>query len=93
MSRTRQYADRVNIIKRIKIGNRWPFASVIERNGKLVRDHVLVAGQDEYHPEGHYYLEWYQDGRRPQARRKRLVPRRFAREVIEAQCKVRSYRS
>jgi hypothetical protein len=52
MGRTRQYAGRVNVIKRIKVGDRWPFAAVVEKNGKLVRDHVWLAGKDEHHPEG-----------------------------------------
>lgn len=64
MGRIRKYAGRVNIIKRIKVGDHWPFASVVERKGKLVRDHVLVAGRDEHHPEGRYYLEWYESGKR-----------------------------
>jgi integrase/recombinase XerD len=64
MGRTRQYAGRVNVIKRIKIGACWPFAAVVEKNGKLVRDHVWVAGKDEHHPEGRYYIEWYEAGKR-----------------------------
>jgi hypothetical protein len=40
MARAKQYADRVNIIKRIKPGTKWPFAPVIERNGRIVRNHV-----------------------------------------------------
>jgi NodT family efflux transporter outer membrane factor (OMF) lipoprotein len=63
VGRTRQYEGRANVIKRIKIGDRWPFAPVVEKNGKLVRDHVWVSGRDEHHPEGRYYLEWY-EGRR-----------------------------
>jgi len=77
MGRTRQYAGRVNVIKRIKLGDRWPFAAVVEKNGKLVRDHVWVSGKDEHHPEGRYYLEWYEAGKR----RRQAVPD-FA-EVIE----------
>jgi len=64
MARTRQYADRVNILKMIKLDGKWRFAPVVERNGKIVRDHVLVKGQDERHPEGSYYLEWYEDDKR-----------------------------
>jgi hypothetical protein len=37
-------------------------APVFERNGKIVRDHVWVSGREEHHPEGRYYLEWYQGG-------------------------------
>lgn len=70
MARTSQYSDRVNVIKRIKLGAKWPFAAVVERNGKIVRDHVLVNGRDEHHPEGRYYLEWYEAGKR----RRQSVP-------------------
>ena len=27
-------------------------------------DQVLVRGGNEYHPEGKYYIEWYEHGRR-----------------------------
>ena len=64
MAKAKQYAERVNVIKMVKVNGRWPFAPVVERNGKIVRDHVLVKGCDEHHPEGRYYLEWYEDGRR-----------------------------
>jgi integrase len=78
MGRTRQYAGRVNVIKRIKLGDRWPFAAVVEKNGKLVRDHVWVSGKDEHHPEGRYYLEWYERGKR-----RRQAVSEFA-DVVEA---------
>ena len=71
MARAKQYADRVNIIKRIKLGAKWPFAPIVEHNGRIVRDHVWVAGREEHHPEGRYYLEWYEAGRR----RRKPVPR------------------
>lgn len=64
MARPKQYAERVNVVKYIKSGDAWRFAPVIERNGKIVRDHVLIAGHDELHPEGTYYLEWRIDHRR-----------------------------
>ena len=35
MARAKQYADRVNVIKSIKIAVKWPFAPVVERNGGL----------------------------------------------------------
>jgi hypothetical protein len=35
------------------------FTPVVERKGKIIRDHVLINGKDEHHPEGRYYLEWY----------------------------------
>ena len=71
MARAKQYADRVNVIKRIKRGSKWPFAPGVEVNGRIVRDHVWVAGRDEHHPEGRYYLEWYEAGKR----RRKPVPK------------------
>ena len=32
MARVRQYADRVDVIKMVKVNGRWPFARVVERN-------------------------------------------------------------
>ncbi len=40
MARAKQYADRVNIIKMVKVNGRWPFARVVERNGRIIRDHA-----------------------------------------------------
>ena len=45
-------------------GAGWRFAAVVENRGKVVRDHVLLAGQDEDHAEGTYYIEWYENGKR-----------------------------
>jgi integrase/recombinase XerD len=64
VARTRQYADRVNVIEMVKLGGKWRLVPVVERNGKILRDHVWIKGQDEHHPEGCYYLEWYEDGKR-----------------------------
>jgi integrase len=64
MAKAKLYAERVNVIKMVKVNGKWPFAPVVERNGKIIRDHVWVAGHDEHHPEGRYYLEWYQEGKR-----------------------------
>jgi hypothetical protein len=89
MARARTYADRVNVIKMIKIDGKWPFAPVIERNGKIVRDHVLVNGKDEHHPEGRYYLEWYEAGkkrRQPIERFEEAVPAARA-KFIELQAR------
>lgn len=78
----RQYANRVKVLKYVKVG-RWRFANVVERNGKVVRDHVLISGRDEHHPEGTYYLEWYELQNR---RRRKAVPN-FAELVEEARRK------
>lgn len=64
MARGKTYADRVNIIKMVKIDGKWPFAPIVERKGKIIRDHVLINGREEHHPEGRYYLEWYEEGKR-----------------------------
>lgn len=84
MARARQYADRVNIIKMVKVKGRWPFARIVERNGKIIRDHVWVDGRDEHHPEGRYYLEWYEDGKRrrkPVESYDRLLPAARAKSI------------
>lgn len=74
-----QYAKRVKILKYVKCGESWRFANVVENKGRIVRDHVLIAGQDEHHPEGTYYIEWYEVGNR---RRRKAVPN-FA-DVLDA---------
>ncbi len=58
------YAHRVKILKYVKVGDTWRFDNVVKRGGRTVRDHVLIAGRDEHHPEGSYYLEWYEHGKR-----------------------------
>lgn len=65
------YADRVNLIKKIKTANGWRFAPVVpEANGRL-KDRVRIDGQVEVHPEGAYYIEWRVGGR--QGRRYRTA--------------------
>jgi integrase/recombinase XerD len=54
VARNRQYAERVNVIKMVKVNGKWPFARVVERNGRIIRDRVWVAGHEEHHPEGRY---------------------------------------
>jgi len=58
------YAHRVKILKYVKVGEAWRFANVVKRSGRMVRDHILITGRDEHHPEGSYYLEWYEHGKR-----------------------------
>jgi integrase len=78
-----QYAKRVKVLKYVKVGDGWRFANVVERNGKIVRDHVLISGCDQHHPEGTYYLEWYELGNR--RRRKAVLD--FAELIEEARRK------
>ena len=79
----KQYANRVKILKYVKVGDAWCFANVIERSGRIVRDHVVIAGRDEQHTEGTYYLEWYELDNR---RRRKAVPK-FPELIEEARRK------
>jgi integrase/recombinase XerD len=68
MKKPKSYVNRVNVLKKVRINENWKLAPVVEKQGKIVRDHVLVSGNDEHHSEGQYYLEWYQaDQRRRQS--------------------------
>ena len=58
------YASRVNILKYIKVADKWRFAPAQTSNNKLKMDCVLIDGKPERHPEGTYYIEWYENGRR-----------------------------
>jgi integrase/recombinase XerD len=82
MARSRSYAERVNVLKKVLINGVWKFVPVIERNGKIVRDHVLIAGSDQHHAEGSYYIEWYEGSRR----RKQCVGS-FEKVLDAARCK------
>jgi len=56
--------NRLNILKKVKVGTSWNlYPAVVEPNGKL-RDKVRVHGKVEVHPEGYCYIEWWQDGRK-----------------------------
>jgi integrase/recombinase XerD len=55
----------VNLTKRVqtKKGPRY-CPVVLSPNGRVKPDLVIVNGQPERHPEGAYYLEWRENGRR-----------------------------
>jgi integrase/recombinase XerD len=76
--------SRVNILKKVKVGKNWNlYPAVVEPNGKL-RDKVRVRGKVEVHPEGYYYIEWWQDGRkREQVKERAEVLDRARRKAIE----------
>src|SRR6267143_3487978 len=75
---------RVNILKKVKVGRNWNlYPAVVEPNGKL-RDKVRVRGKVELHPEGYYYIEWWQDGRkREQTKDRAEVVDRARRKALE----------
>jgi len=76
--------QRVNILKKVKIGKNWNlYPAVVEPNGKL-RDKVRVRGKVELHPEGYYYIEWWQAGRkREQIKDRSEVVDRARRKALE----------
>jgi hypothetical protein len=76
--------NRINILKKVKVGKNWNlYPAVVEPNGKL-RDKVRVHGKIEIHPEGFYYIEWWQDGRkREQIKDRAEVVDRARRKAIE----------
>src|SRR6202034_2045233 len=60
--------SRVKLLKKIKIsmsaGATWTLVpALFDSKGRVRRDHVTVAGQDEVHAEGRYSLEWWDAGR------------------------------
>ena len=57
-------APRVTLLKQIKSNDKWiPAAALFDSKGRVRRDHVRVAGRDEVHPEGSYFLEWWEEGK------------------------------
>ena len=64
------YSCRVNILKYVKVADKWRFAPAQTQNNKLKQDWVLVDGSPERHAEGTYYIEWYENG----VRRRQSVP-------------------
>ena len=56
---------RVNLTKRVKVGDGLRYCpAVISANGRVKPDWVVVDGTEEKHPEGAYYLEWRDGGKR-----------------------------
>jgi integrase/recombinase XerD len=55
----------VNLTKRIQTSKGPRYCPVVlSPNGRVKPDLVIVNGQQERHPEGAYYLEWRESGRR-----------------------------
>lgn len=89
MLKAGQYAKRVNVVKYVKIEDKWRFAPVVQKNGKIVRDQVRVQGKAASHPEGSYYIEWRENGirrREPVAHFAELVDR-ARRKLIELEAR------
>jgi len=55
----------VNLTKRVQTSNGLRYCPVgLAANGRVKPDLVIVNGEQERHPEGAYYLEWRENGRR-----------------------------
>jgi integrase len=55
----------VNLTKRIKSPDGLRFCPVARSvNGRIKANLVLIDGQEEQHPEGSYYIEWYDGSKR-----------------------------
>ena len=55
----------VNLTKRVQTAHGMRYLPVaISPNGRVKPDVVLVNGGEERHPEGAYYLEWRENGKR-----------------------------
>jgi len=66
----------VHLTKYVNVGQKqWRFCPVVfSSNGRLRQDRIVVNGNEENHPEGTYYLEWREDGRRRRRSVGRLAP-------------------
>ena len=58
------YSCRVNILKYVKSAGKWRFAAAQTQSNKIKFEWVLIDGNPERHPEGSYYMEWYENGNR-----------------------------
>ena len=55
----------VNLTKRVQTSKGLRYCPVVlSANGRVKPDLVILNGQQERHPEGAYYLEWRENGRR-----------------------------
>ena len=55
-----------NLAKYVKVrANLWQYCPVVRgKTGRVKQDLVVVDGRTEHHPEGHYALDWREDGKR-----------------------------
>src|SRR5207302_1850133 len=55
----------VNLTKRVKTARGPRYCTVVlAMNGRVRADLVIVNGREERHPEGAYYLEWWEGAKR-----------------------------
>ena len=59
----------VNLTKRVKTPDGLRYCTVAySANGRLKAHYVKINGREQYHPEGSYYLDWYEAGDKRQRR-------------------------
>jgi len=55
----------VKLLKQVKLPHRWMLSpALFDSRGRIRPDHVRVKGRDETHPEGSYFVEWWDRGER-----------------------------
>src|SRR5258706_570669 len=55
----------VKLLKQVKLPHRWMLSpALFDSRGRIRPDHVRVKGKDETHPEGSYFVEWWDRGER-----------------------------
>jgi integrase len=55
----------VNLTKRVKTPNGPRFCAVARSaNGRIKANYVEIGGREEHHPEGSYYIEWWDGDKR-----------------------------
>jgi len=59
----------VNLTKRVQTPTGLRYCTVARSsNGRIKAHYVIIDGREEHHPEGSYYLDWYEDGDKRQRR-------------------------
>jgi integrase len=55
----------VTLLKQVKVDGKWRHArALFDTKGRVRRDRVRVGGQEALHPEGSYFVEWWEQGKR-----------------------------
>src|ERR1700723_3230417 len=55
----------VNLTKRVKTPGGPRYCTVARSaNGKIKANFVVIDGREEHHPEGSYYIEWWNGSKR-----------------------------
>jgi integrase/recombinase XerD len=57
--------SQVKLLEQVKVEGRWVLAAALfDSKGRIRRDRVRVDGGEELHPEGGYFIEWWDHGKR-----------------------------